>query len=84
MKSLRLALLVLLGGFHATSPAAPGDPGATARPRLQIINGSAQPVDIFWLKSETERVPNGSVAPGANTVITTTLGHRFAGRKSVV
>jgi hypothetical protein len=47
------------------------------RPRLQIINGSSQTVNIFWLKSDTERVSNGSVAPGKNTVITTTLGHRF-------
>jgi hypothetical protein len=35
-------------------------------------------MDIFWLKSPTERVPNGTVAPGKYTVITTTLGHRFA------
>ncbi len=48
------------------------------RPRLQIINGSSEPIDIFWLKSETERVPNGSLAPGKNTIITTTIGHRFA------
>ncbi len=48
------------------------------RPRLQFINGSSQTADIFWLKSDTERVPNGFVAPGENTVITTTLGHRFA------
>jgi len=47
------------------------------RPRLQIINGSSQAIDIFWLKSDAERVSNGSVAPGKNTVITTTLGHRF-------
>ncbi|HXG48850.1 MAG TPA: hypothetical protein VNO52_14600 [Methylomirabilota bacterium] len=51
---------------------------AAERPKLQIINGSAQTVDVFWLKSDTERVSNGSVAPGENTVITTTLGHRFA------
>ena len=50
----------------------------TPRARLQIINGSAQPVDVFWLKSDTERVPNGSVAPGEDTVIATTIGHRFA------
>ena len=64
------ALLCVLCGNHqaAESP----------RPKLQIINGSAQPVDIFWLKSATERVPNGTVAPGQHTVITTTLGHRFA------
>ena len=48
------------------------------RARLQIINGSAQPVDVFWLKSDTERVPDGSVAPGEDTVIATTIGHRFA------
>ncbi len=48
-----------------------------ARPKLQIINGSRQPMDIFWIKSETERVPNGSVAPGKDTIFTTTLGHRF-------
>lgn len=50
----------------------------TPRPRLQISNGSGQTVDIFWLKSPTERVPNGAVGPGQNTTITTTLGHRFA------
>jgi hypothetical protein len=47
------------------------------RPQLQIINGSAQPVDVFWIKSETERVPNGSIAPGKDSVIGTTIGHRF-------
>jgi len=51
---------------------------AAERPKLQFINGSAQTMDVFWLKSDTERVSNGSVAPGENTVITTTFGHRFA------
>jgi hypothetical protein len=55
----------------------PGTATAPRRPRLQIINGSGQPIDVFWLKSESERVANGSVAPGKDTVITTTLGHRF-------
>lgn len=50
---------------------------AQERPRLQILNGSKQPVDIFWLKSDTERVPNGTLAPGKDTVITTSIGHRF-------
>ena len=50
---------------------------AADRPRLQIINGSPSSIDVFWLKSATERVPNGSVAPGKNTIITTTLGHQF-------
>lgn len=48
------------------------------RPRLQILNGSRQPIDIFWLKSDTERVSNGSVKPGRDTIITTTIGHQFA------
>lgn len=48
------------------------------RPKLQIINGSDESVEVFWLKSATDRVPNGSIAPGKSTSITTTLGHRFA------
>ena len=48
------------------------------RPKLQIINGSPQQVDVFWLKSDTERVPNGSIAPGQDSIVTTTIGHRFA------
>jgi uncharacterized protein (DUF885 family) len=51
---------------------------AAERPRLQILNGTDAPIDIFWLKSDTERVPNGTVAPGESNVVTTTLGHRFA------
>jgi hypothetical protein len=50
---------------------------ADDRPRLQIINGSPQTIDVFWVKSENERIPNGSVAPGEDTVITTSQGHRF-------
>jgi len=50
---------------------------AAARPKLQIINGSAQPIDIFWLKSDSKRVPNGALPPGKDSIITTTLGHRF-------
>jgi hypothetical protein len=62
----------------AETPAA-GDQSTPTppRPRLQIINGSTQTIDLYWLKSDTERVPNGSIAPGKDTVITTTLGHRF-------
>jgi hypothetical protein len=47
------------------------------RPKLQIINGSNQTVDVYWLKTPSERAPNGSVAPGRDTTIETTLGHRF-------
>ena len=48
------------------------------RPVLQIINGSRQPIEVFWVQSDRERVSNGRVEPGADAFITTTLGHRFA------
>jgi len=60
------------------SPCRGADAPTPARPKLQIINGSKQTVDVFWLKSGAERVPNGTIAPGENTIITTTIGHRFA------
>jgi len=60
------------------SPLVPAaDLPAAPRPKLQILNGSTETIDICWLKSDTERVPNGSVAPGKETIIETTLGHRF-------
>ena len=66
-------ITVLLSLFPCLAADAP----MRARPKLQIVNGSAQPVDLFWLKSDTERVPNGSLAPGKDKVITTTIGHRL-------
>jgi hypothetical protein len=45
--------------------------------RLQILNGSGQDVDVLWIKSETERVPSGTVAAGKDLIVTTTIGHRF-------
>lgn len=59
---------------YANDVATAPDP---VRPHLQILNGSKQVIDIFWLQSDTERKPNGVVEPGKDTVITTTLGHRF-------
>lgn len=50
---------------------------AEEQPRLQILNGSPQMVDVYWMKSETERIPKGSVAPGKDTILTTSLGHHF-------
>ncbi|WP_338687725.1 hypothetical protein [Haloferula helveola] len=44
--------------------------------KLQIINASQEPAEVFWL-SEDEKVPQGTVAPGDNTIINTTIGHRF-------
>lgn len=49
-----------------------------SRPALQIINGGKGPIDLFWLKTDNERVPNGSLEAGQDTVIQTSLGHRFA------
>lgn len=48
------------------------------RPQLQVINASAAPLEIFWLKSDDERVPAGNVAAGENRILTTSLSHRFA------
>jgi hypothetical protein len=50
----------------------------TPRPILQIINGSRETIEVWWLKSDDERVANGKIEPGQDAVITTTLGHRFA------
>ncbi|MGE4179083.1 MAG: hypothetical protein AB7J34_04605 [Limisphaerales bacterium] len=74
-----LAALAFILAPAWISPATAADPaaGEPKRPRLQVLNGSAQPLDIFWLKSDTERVPNGTVEPAGKTVLTTTLGHRF-------
>jgi len=56
--SLTALLLAPLAALHAA------DALQLPRSKLQIINGSNQTVDILWLKSDTERVSNGSVAQG--------------------
>jgi len=48
------------------------------RPQLQIINGSQQTIEIFWIRHDGNRVANSTVPSGENTVIQTTIGHRFA------
>src|SRR5687767_1714807 len=73
---LPLLILVMLCDV-SVEPALAADEDKRPRPRLQILNGTNQPVDLFWLRSETERVPNGSIKPHDNTIITTTIGHRF-------
>jgi hypothetical protein len=67
------ACLAVLGALPAFTSTA----HAEDKPRLRILNGSPQMIDVFWMKSENERVSNGSVAPGKDTIITTSLGHRF-------
>ena len=69
--------LAWLAAVLASPLAAAPDALEARRPRLQILNGTDHAVDVFWLKSDSERVANGSVQPGDNTVISTTLGHRF-------
>lgn len=68
-----LRLLVLLLALGTPCPAE-----VAQRPQLQIFNASGQPAEIFWLKDGTERRFNGALKPGENTVITTSIGHRFA------
>jgi Mlc titration factor MtfA (ptsG expression regulator) len=50
---------------------------AAEKPKLQIINGSDTNCEVFWLKSDSERISNGSIEPGEDRIITTTIGHRF-------
>jgi hypothetical protein len=50
---------------------------AEERPQLQIINASKEIIDVFWLNSDNQRVANGSVKPGKDHLISTTLGHQF-------
>lgn len=75
MRTITAFIPVLLLLTSALTPATGGSD--LPRPRLQILNGSSQPIDIFWLQSDTERVPTGSVAPGRDSILTTTIGHRF-------
>ncbi len=69
--------ITLLSGA-VISQAGDKDASRPPRPRLQIFNGSEAPIDIFWLRTDKDRVSNGSVAPGKDVTIDTTAGHRFA------
>ncbi|OYW22481.1 MAG: hypothetical protein B7Z55_04565, partial [Planctomycetales bacterium 12-60-4] len=70
-RSLAFLSFVILAGVQG------GSAQETPRPRLQILNGSDQPVDVYWLKSDTERTLTTSAESGDDAEITTTLGHRF-------
>ena len=50
---------------------------AAPRPRLQLINGSDQATEVFWLKDDGAKVLTETIPPGEQTTIDTTLGHRF-------
>jgi len=63
-----LALVIALSTEgNATAP----------RPRLQLINGSDQAAEVFWLKDNAEKVLTETIPPGEERTIDTTLGHRF-------
>ncbi len=50
---------------------------ALDRPKLQIINAGEKAVEVFWMAPDGKRVPNGKIEPGKDSIIGTTLGHRF-------
>ncbi len=55
-------------------------PSSAETPRdamLQVINGSPQPVEVLWLRNDAERISNGTIPPGGQSFLSTTLGHRF-------
>lgn len=47
------------------------------RPTMQVFNASEQVIDLFWLKSDDEKISNGTVKPGEDYLFTTSLGNRF-------
>ncbi len=71
---MRSGWLVFAYVFSALAPQASAE---APRPKLQIINGSAQVVDVYWIKSESEKIANGSIEPGDDRIISTTIGHKF-------
>jgi hypothetical protein len=50
---------------------------ALERPKLQIFNAAPHAVELFWVKPDGGRVPNGNIEAGKDTIIGTSLGHRF-------
>ena len=50
---------------------------ALDRPKLQILNAGKKAVEVFWIAADGKRVPNGRIEPGKDSVIGTSLGHRF-------
>jgi len=50
---------------------------ALDRPKLQIINAGPDAVEVFWKTPDGRRVSNGKIEPGKDSIIGTTIGHRF-------
>lgn len=57
--------------------AAQSEPVPAIRPQLRILNGAAEPAQVFWCKDDRQRVGNGRIEIGGHRDITTALGHRF-------
>ncbi|MFK7851362.1 MAG: hypothetical protein AB8D78_10330 [Akkermansiaceae bacterium] len=72
---MQLLKAYLLATCFATLAHAQTD--EASRPKLQFLNGSEEVAKIFWLSPEGEKISNGEIKPGENSIITTTLGHRF-------
>ena len=50
---------------------------ANARPQLNVVNGSRQPVVVHWIPEGGDPVPVDTVPPMDSRRIRTHLGHRF-------
>jgi len=50
---------------------------ALDRPKLQILNAGEKAVEVFWIAPDGKRVTNGKIEPGKDSIIGTSLGHRF-------
>lgn len=53
------------------------EPRSVVQPKLQVINNGEHVLEMFWLNPDGERVSNGSIVPGHDVVVSTTIGHRF-------
>ncbi len=51
-------------------------PGAE-RTTLEVANASATPISVQWVQSDGNMHPQGELAPGTSTIITTWAGHVF-------
>jgi len=69
------ACLALVVGLLAAVPLLADD---SLRPRLQCVNGSDRPIEIFWIRDDQQRISNGRIAAGEQLSIKTQIGHRFA------
>jgi hypothetical protein len=60
---LSLILISMAGPLLPAWGSDSAEESLVRRPKLQIINGSDQKISVFWLKSATERISNGTVDP---------------------